>query len=842
MQKSQEKGIKMASILQINSSNIRPQKQLQPKNTRYNTPKLASLPNNQNVLLNFMDLLSKNNAASISFGAGQRWAHVGWGFNNLHLNVPDDEGVSLSQETKNLIRSEATTHINGDFAWPQIDNINAWMISAETENFIPIGGLAKVADDLPNSFNERFKDSKSEMSIITPMYVDGKVNKLEINGNTANYTGKNAALTLEKITDLDVEMFDEWHNDMSTRKVTVYKGTMVKNDGTKTPYIMFYEPQIFNTIPDTSKEEYRAKNENCKGCYVHNTDGFDENIRFAFFSKCVYELAKKLKADGPQGGVIAPNVMIMNDWHVGSVAPLMKYLAPAQADNGEISQPVADYFRKTPTLFIAHNLGYQGDVEAKGGFDPRTKILGTLFGKYTKPIMAYSYNHDYLPAEDKNTLFKYHKLNPGMMGLALTDRVIPVSVNYGEELLASSEFGKGMQNLLRIRNDHNTFAPITNGYSKTLVDPTAKNIDGWLNQVAKDLKNDDPDLNIPTNDIKLEPYTIKEMKKVRDKNKKQIFKLLNKIIERERKTPEANAPTLAGIEKGRKYMLYKPNETNLSDIKDITKVPVMTFVGRVAGQKGMDTIFKRALIDLARAYEADKNLPEDRRKYTNWEVPVIIIGGTVAEARCYKELENLKKELRHISPKFADRMLLFKDYANTNLLALGTDFFLIPSNFEPCGLIQMEVMAKGVIPIASATGGLVSTIRDTYNGFLSTVFYDKEDNWQMEKANDGKMVYAGTNMKDIPATNWKGFEDAMEKALHTYFNLPKKLVKMQKTAMLKDFSWTIDGGALDKYVTLMKSGKYTNTERTSYFNMPDERNERPYPELDNTLNPNKKTK
>jgi len=54
----------------------------------------------------------------------------------------------------------------------------------------------------------------------------------------------------------------------------------------------------------------------------------------------------------------------------------------------------------------------------------------------------------------------------------------------------------------------------------------------------------------------------------------------------------------------------------------------------------------------------------------------------------------------------------------------GADFALVPSRFEPCGLVQMYAQRYGALPIARATGGLVDTIVDcdakleTGTGFL----------------------------------------------------------------------------------------------------------------------------
>ena len=54
----------------------------------------------------------------------------------------------------------------------------------------------------------------------------------------------------------------------------------------------------------------------------------------------------------------------------------------------------------------------------------------------------------------------------------------------------------------------------------------------------------------------------------------------------------------------------------------------------------------------------------------------------------------------------------------------GADFVLVPSRYEPCGLVQMYAQRYGALPVAHATGGLVDTIVDcdakleTGTGFL----------------------------------------------------------------------------------------------------------------------------
>jgi starch synthase len=48
----------------------------------------------------------------------------------------------------------------------------------------------------------------------------------------------------------------------------------------------------------------------------------------------------------------------------------------------------------------------------------------------------------------------------------------------------------------------------------------------------------------------------------------------------------------------------------------------------------------------------------------------------------------------------------------------GSDFLLMPSRFEPCGLSQMFAQRFGSLPIARQTGGLADTIEDGVTGFL----------------------------------------------------------------------------------------------------------------------------
>jgi starch synthase len=76
--------------------------------------------------------------------------------------------------------------------------------------------------------------------------------------------------------------------------------------------------------------------------------------------------------------------------------------------------------------------------------------------------------------------------------------------------------------------------------------------------------------------------------------------------------------------------------------------------------------------------------------------------------------------LRQASKRADVRIWAGFDPTLARLVYAGSDMFLMPSRYEPCGLGQMIALAYGTIPIVRATGGLADTIRETgakANGF-----------------------------------------------------------------------------------------------------------------------------
>jgi starch synthase len=104
------------------------------------------------------------------------------------------------------------------------------------------------------------------------------------------------------------------------------------------------------------------------------------------------------------------------------------------------------------------------------------------------------------------------------------------------------------------------------------------------------------------------------------------------------------------------------------------------------------------------------------------------------------------------------------DEVLSHRIEAGCDFFLMPSQFEPCGLNQMYSLRYGTVPIVRATGGLDDTVIDI------------RDN--PERANGIKFVeYSG-----------RALAKSMRKALALY-ETPELLQRFRQNGLVADFSW-----------------------------------------------------
>ena len=165
--------------------------------------------------------------------------------------------------------------------------------------------------------------------------------------------------------------------------------------------------------------------------------------------------------------------------------------------------------------------------------------------------------------------------------------------------------------------------------------------------------------------------------------------------------------------------------------------------------------------------------------------------------KCFEHLMKLKDTVAKINPEAAKRIFVFRGYKDEFAYAiqLASDFYMMPCRFEPCGLTQMEAMAKGSLPVAMSTGGLVDTIEDGADGFRTLVFFgNTRQVYGTEK--DGKRL----------KNNINAYAEVLLKALDVFENNPEKLREMAVTAMRKDFSWDVKDGSVYQYYNLLTAG------------------------------------
>lgn len=177
------------------------------------------------------------------------------------------------------------------------------------------------------------------------------------------------------------------------------------------------------------------------------------------------------------------------------------------------------------------------------------------------------------------------------------------------------------------------------------------------------------------------------------------------------------------------------------------EIPVFCFLGRYDVQKGIDIMFQ--------AFAEGLLETEDMQ--------VIIMGSGT------EELVEKAVFLEEKYPEKFKAVLQFKGAEKYQVFA-GADFALVPSRYEPCGLVQMEAMRMGTIPVVSPTGGLNDTVVDLRTGLILERELDPESDVLPE---DVEVVRTG-----------------IERAIEL-FKDPETILAMRRNGMniSKGFTW-----------------------------------------------------
>jgi starch synthase len=176
-----------------------------------------------------------------------------------------------------------------------------------------------------------------------------------------------------------------------------------------------------------------------------------------------------------------------------------------------------------------------------------------------------------------------------------------------------------------------------------------------------------------------------------------------------------------------------------ADKQDLKRIPLLGMVGRLSGQKGLDLVFQ--------------SVPE----LLSSGAKLVVLGkGDERFHRGFLSLQEQYRDKMSVTIGFDDS-LAHRIYA-------GADFFIMPSQYEPCGLGQLMSLRYGCIPVARKTGGLADTIQDFEplasrgTGFLFTDY--------------------------TPSA----FLDALKRAF-CVFTDSRKMNRMITEGMKQDFSW-----------------------------------------------------
>ena len=137
-----------------------------------------------------------------------------------------------------------------------------------------------------------------------------------------------------------------------------------------------------------------------------------------------------------------------------------------------------------------------------------------------------------------------------------------------------------------------------------------------------------------------------------------------------------------------------------SKLPRVKEAPLLGIVSRLAEQKGFD-ILAEAIIAICKM-----------------DLQLVILG--TGDLKYHLLLEKMAKA----RPKIFSLHLKFDDVLAHKIYA-GSDIFLMPSKYEPCGLGQMISLRYGTIPLVFKTGGLADTVNEQ-NGFVFDK-YSKKD-------------------------------------------------------------------------------------------------------------------
>ncbi len=174
--------------------------------------------------------------------------------------------------------------------------------------------------------------------------------------------------------------------------------------------------------------------------------------------------------------------------------------------------------------------------------------------------------------------------------------------------------------------------------------------------------------------------------------------------------------------------------------------PIVSVVSRLTHQKGLDLIKHAIYSTLERGGQ-------------------FVLLGESPDPAVNDDFWRIKNELAE-NPDVHLWLGYEEDLAH--LIYAGSDIFLVPSLFEPCGLTQMIALRYGTVPVVRSTGGLADTVFDV-------------DHSGKGLANANGYVFRDANPQ--------GLDSALHRAMDAWLRQPDTFNKIARNGMRLDYSW-----------------------------------------------------
>ncbi len=665
------------------------------------------------------------------------------------------------------IQTSASKHL---FEAPNVKPITKehptlWSITSE---FAPIkeGGLGSVPVEIQNNVTKLGVD----IPTFIPMYQQKGTAAFRQEGNNYFYTYKGKEFQLEKAASFKLDAYQGGKS--KTENVEVFVNNSKDAEGNNKQLVFIKNDNYFNgTIYQTSEKT-------------------EEPEKFAFFSKAVYEFAKaKEDLKSVKDLVItnkeafesvkSPDGLILNDWQASPIAALSRYKAPMENAYGQLSDEATQKLSDMTIITIGHNAMYQGSTQNNNNDAQRkeatTNILNTLFDNFSYDIVsnaktkASESNPSDSGLKNLDNVLVINPQNPSEnhtnllnMGICLSDYFHPVSQNYAEELTSDAhpELSGELRWALTQKKNSGALVGIINGN-----DFNNLSIEAKASQIKKQTGCDFTTYNKQSD--------ILDVMKARLENKIDFynnfilpFSLKNDLTNKDEAVENIRKIT------GNLEFVDEFGKTKLPVLSDeeIAKTPIIMSGGRLVSQKGIP-IMTDAIKMLMDNWEKD---------FPGKNKPIFYIAGSDGEGGVQrKHIEDLKNQ--RLTEEDSNRIVFAHGFGPMPALMASSDFFLMPSIFEPCGLTQGESLAVATPVICSAVGGIVDTINR--DGKTNGILTDK-----------------------TKPLNVESLYDAIKQGLEIYFDNPEQYQSMVKDSLAEDFSWIQKGKQGPVYDYLEKVG------------------------------------